>query len=159
MILLVSETDINKIWLPEKNTNLNDAWVLSCQYQWVSTSLINHDINRTLFGLKYQYRYCIIHIFGGKSLKKKKHCKRHNWPTALSTLTPATPLVTPLLEHRKCWGKTILPRARYRLGTYRTVDIFNFSLISWAILEKLHFLCFYIIKSMARKGYFGPKYP
>ena len=26
-----------------------------------------------------------------------------------------------------------------------------------AILEKLRFLCFYIIKSMARKGYFGPK--
>ena len=25
--------------------------------------------------------------------------------------------------------------------------------------EKMRFLCFYIIKSMARKGYFGPKYP
>ena len=37
---------------------------------------------------------------------------------------------TPLLERRKCWGKSILPRAGYRLDTYRTVDIFNFSLIS-----------------------------
>ena len=55
-------------------------------------------------------------------------------------------VVTPLHAGRQCWGKTILPRAGYRLGTYRTVDIFNFSLISWAILEKLGFLCFYIIK-------------
>ena len=37
---------------------------------------------------------------------------------------------TPLLERRQCWGTTILPRAGYRLGTYRTVDIFNFSLIA-----------------------------
>ena len=66
---------------------------------------------------------------------------------------------TPLHAGRQCWGKSILPRAGYGLGTYRTVDIFNFSLISLAILEKLYFLCFYIIKSMARKGYFGPKYP
>ena len=36
---------------------------------------------------------------------------------------------TPLLERRKCWAKSILPRAGYRLGAYRTVDIFNFSLI------------------------------
>lgn len=27
----------------------------------------------------------------------------------------------------------------------------------WALFEKTRFLCFYIIKSMARKGYFGPK--
>ena len=64
---------------------------------------------------------------------------------------------TPLHAGRQCWGKTILPRAGYGLGTYRTVDIFNFSHFSCPILEKLHFLCFYIIKSMARKGYFGPK--
>ena len=64
---------------------------------------------------------------------------------------------TPLLAGRQYWGKTILPRAGYRLGTYRTVDIFNFSHFSLTILEKLRFLCFYIIKSMARKGYFGPK--
>ena len=66
---------------------------------------------------------------------------------------------TPSLVGRQCWGKTILPGAGYGLGTYRTVDIFNFSLISWTILEKKRFLCFYIIKSIARKGYFGPKYP
>ena len=82
----------------------------------------------------------------------------------LSLLLPHSPaskilLVTPLHAGRQCWGKTILPRAGYGLGTYRTVDIFNFSLISWAILEKLRFLYFYIIKSMARKGYFGPKFP
>ena len=64
---------------------------------------------------------------------------------------------TPLHAGRQCWGKSILPQAGYGLGTYRTVDIFNFSLISLAILEKLRFLCFYIIKSMARKGYCGPK--
>ena len=52
-------------------------------------------------------------------------------------------LNTPLLDGRQCWGKTILPRAGYRLGTYRTVDIFNFSLISLTILEKKRFLCFY----------------
>ena len=66
---------------------------------------------------------------------------------------------TPLHAGRQCWGKSILPRAGYGLGTYRTVDIFNFSLISWTILEEKRFLCFYIIKSIARKGYFGPKYP
>ena len=64
---------------------------------------------------------------------------------------------TPSLVGRQCWGKTILPGAGYGLGTYRTVDIFNFSHFSCPILEKLRFLCFYIIKSMARKGYFGPK--
>ena len=68
-------------------------------------------------------------------------------------------LFTPLHAGRQCWGKTTLPGAGYGLGTYRTVDIFNFSHFSLAILEKLHFLCFYIIKSIARKGYFGPKYP
>ena len=61
------------------------------------------------------------------------------------------PLDTPLLKRSKCWGKTILPRAGYRLGTYRTVDIFNFSLISWTILEKKRFLCFYIIKSSKKR--------
>ena len=66
-------------------------------------------------------------------------------------------VTTPLHAGRQCWGKSILPRAGYGLGTYRTVDIFNFSHFSLAILEKLRFLCFYIIKSMARKGYFGPK--
>ena len=70
-----------------------------------------------------------------------------------------SPLHTPLLERRKCWGKSILPRAGYRLGAYSTVDIFNFSHFCWPILEKKRFLCFYIIKSIARKGYFGPKYP
>ena len=68
-------------------------------------------------------------------------------------------LFTPLLERCKCWGKSILPRPGYGLGTYRTVDIFNFSHFWWAILEKRRILCFYIIKSIARKGYFGPKYP
>ena len=58
---------------------------------------------------------------------------------------------TPLHAGRQCWGKTILPGAGYGLGTYRTVDIFNFSLILLAILEKRRFLCFYIIKSIARK--------
>ena len=56
---------------------------------------------------------------------------------------------TPSLVGRQCWGKTILPGAGYGLGTYRTVDIFNFSHFSWTILEKLRFLCFYI--------HFGPK--
>ena len=65
--------------------------------------------------------------------------------------------ITPSLVGRQCWGKTILPGAGYGLGTYRTVDIFNFSHFSCPILEKLRFLCFYMIKSMARKGYFGPK--
>ena len=46
------------------------------------------------------------------------------------TLIFSSNVTTPLLERRQCWGKTILPRAGYRLGTYRTVDIFNFSLIS-----------------------------
>ena len=64
---------------------------------------------------------------------------------------------TPSLVGRQCWGKSILPGAGYGLGTYRTVDIFNFSHFSWTILEKLRFLCFYIIESMARKGYLGPK--
>ena len=41
---------------------------------------------------------------------------------------------TSLLERRKCWGKSILPRARYRLGAYSTVDIFNFSHFWLAIL-------------------------
>ena len=73
---------------------------------------------------------------------------------------------TPLHAGRQCWGKTILPRAGYGLGTYRTVDIFNFSLISWAILEKLRFLCFYIIKSSKKRAKMplnltseGQKYP
>ena len=57
---------------------------------------------------------------------------------------------TPSLVGRQCWGKTILPGAGYGLGTYRTVDIFNFSHFSCPILEKLHFLCFYIIKSIAQ---------
>ena len=42
---------------------------------------------------------------------------------------------------------------------HNTGDIFNFSHFCLPILEKRRFLCFYIIKSIARKGYFGPKYP
>ena len=89
-----------------------------------------------------------------------------NFPAVLIIFTgrggagnPPLPTATPLHAGRQCWGKTILPGAGYGLGTYRTVDIFNFSHFSLAILEKLRFLCFYIIKSIARKGYFGPKYP
>ena len=77
----------------------------------------------------------------------------------VSQISKSMVIYTPLLERRKCWGKTILPRAGYRLGTYRTMDIFNFSHFCWPILEKKLFLCYYIIKSIARKGYFGPKYP
>ena len=75
----------------------------------------------------------------------------------MTSMIPDSCPITPLLDGRQCWGKSILPRAEYRLGTYRTVDIFNFSNFSCPILEKLRFLCFYIIKSMARKGDFGPK--
>ena len=35
--------------------------------------------------------------------------------------------IVEVIVGRQCWGKTILPRAGYRLGTYRTVDLFNFS--------------------------------
>ena len=66
-------------------------------------------------------------------------------------------MLTPSLVGRQCWGKTILPGAGYGLGTYRTVDIFNFSHFSCPILEKLRFLCFYIIKSVPRKGQNTPK--
>ena len=51
-------------------------------------------------------------------------------------------LNTPLLERCKCWGKSILPRAGYRLDAYSTLDIFNFSHFSLTILEKLRFLRF-----------------
>ena len=61
---------------------------------------------------------------------------------------------TPLLAGRQCWGKTILPRAGYRLGTYRIVDIFNFSLISLAILEKKRFFVFLHYKVNRSKGVF-----
>ena len=64
---------------------------------------------------------------------------------------------TPLLERRQCWGTTILPRAGYRLGTYRTVDIFNFSLISWTILEKKRFFVFLHYKINRSKGVFWAK--
>ena len=57
-------------------------------------------------------------------------------------------LVTPLLEWRKCWGKSILPRAGYRLGAYSTVDIFNFSHFCWPGLHKL----FDVLISWADRG-------
>ena len=56
-------------------------------------------------------------------------------------------LGTPLLERRKCWGKSILPRAGYRLGAYSTVDIFNFC---WPILEKKRFLMYILALEPSR---------
>ena len=44
-----------------------------------------------------------------------------------------------------------------RWRTSQGVDIPKISQFYWALFEKTRFLCFYIIKSMARKGYFGPK--
>ena len=46
----------------------------------------------------------------------------HIWFASLLSIVYVyllSPIFTPLLERRKCWGKTILPRAGYRLGTYR----------------------------------------
>ena len=66
---------------------------------------------------------------------KCKLCEQCKYVSSVSNYTP-------LHAGRQCWGKTILPGAGYGLGTYRTVDIFNFSHFSLAILEKLRFLYF-----------------
>ena len=64
-----------------------------------------------------------------------------------------------LLERRKCWGWPFcheLDIGWVHIGQ----KIFSILAISDGLFwRKSVFLCFYIIKSIARKGYFGPKYP
>merc|ERR1711963_631917 len=65
--------------------------------------------------------------------------------------------VTPRLNDKTDLGKSHLQDLARWLRTSQRVDIPKISQFYWAFFEKTRFLCFYIIKSMARKGYFGPK--
>ena len=64
---------------------------------------------------------------------------------------------TPRLSEKTDSGKTHLQDLARWWRTSQRVDIPKISQFYWALFEKTRFLCFYIIKSMARKGYFGPK--
>merc|ERR1712020_807185 len=64
---------------------------------------------------------------------------------------------TPRLNDKTDLGKSHLQDLARWLRTSQRVDIPKISQFYWAFFEKTRFLCFYIIKSMARKGYFGPK--
>merc|ERR1711953_1560482 len=66
-------------------------------------------------------------------------------------------VVTPCLNEKTDSGKTHLQDLARWWRTSQRVDIPKISQFYWALFEKTRFLCFYIIKSMARKGYFGPK--
>ena len=63
---------------------------------------------------------------------------------------------TPRLNDKTDSGKSHLQDLARWLRTSQRVDIQKISQFYWALFEKTRFLCFYIIKSMARKGYFGP---
>ena len=65
--------------------------------------------------------------------------------------------LTPRLNEKTDSGKTHLQDLARWWRTSQRVDIPKISQFYWALFEKTRFLCFYIIKSMARKGYFGPK--
>ena len=67
------------------------------------------------------------------------------------------PVDTPRLNDKTDSGKTHLQDLARWLRTSQRVDIPKISQFYWGLFEKTRFLCFYIIKSMARKGYFGPK--
>ena len=64
---------------------------------------------------------------------------------------------TPRLNEKTDSGKSHLQDLARWWRTSQRVDIQKISQFYWALFEKTRFLCFYIIKSMARKGYFGPK--
>merc|ERR1711978_420988 len=67
------------------------------------------------------------------------------------------PQVTPRLNEKTDSGKTHLQDLARWWRTSQRVDIQKISQFYWGLFENTRFLCFYIIKSMARKGYFGPK--
>ena len=53
-----------------------------------------------------------------------------------------------------------LPMVNFLIFVQKNVSTIRFQEIKirpFGDFEKMRFLCFYIIKSMARKGYFGPK--
>ena len=77
----------------------------------------------------------------------------NNWPA--EQRVPY--LDTPRLNEKTDSGKTHLQDLARWWRTSQRVDIPKISQFYWALFEKTRFLCFYIIKSMARKGYFGPK--
>ena len=88
----------------------------------------------------------------------------HRLPVAISvrvsvsTVLHTVPvLLTPRLNDKTDSGKSHLQDLARWLRTSQRVDIPKISQFYWALFEKTRFLCFYIIKSMARKGYFGPK--
>ena len=66
-------------------------------------------------------------------------------------------IVTPCLNEKIDSGKSHLQDLARWWWTSQGVDIQKISQFYWGLFEKTRFLCFYIIKSMARKGYFGPK--
>ena len=75
----------------------------------------------------------------------------------VQTRFPLCRLYTPRLNDKTDSGKTHLQDLARWLRTSQRVDIPKISQFYWGLFEKTRFLCFYIIKSMARKGYFGPK--
>ena len=76
---------------------------------------------------------------------------------ALHMATHFMAMLTPRLNEKTDSGKTHLQDLARWLRTSQRVDIQKISQFYWGLFEKTRFLCFYIIKSMARKGYFGPK--
>ena len=80
-----------------------------------------------------------------------------SWLSYCCTYTLITSTITPSLNDKIDSGKTHLQDLARWWRTSKGVDIPKISQFYWALFEKTRFLCFYIIKSMARKGYFGPK--
>ena len=61
---------------------------------------------------------------------------------------------------RICIKRKELPMVNFLIFVQKNVSTIRFQEIKirpFGDFEKMRFLCFYIIKSMARKGYFGPK--
>ena len=130
-------------------------WQISPLF-WLFLFWIYHDV----WCCYNDQRHEDFHYCQGKSIlirPKSDHClpllyRNKSWSNFIIRISTKYQLqnlnytsgsrLHPVARAAQMLGETILPRAGYRLGTYRTVDIFNFSHYWWAILEKRRFLCF-----------------
>ena len=109
---------------------------------------------RRCFGAKNQFLFEFVQK-GPDGPKKGNKWSKNNWVDHVRPYYTLSP--PPSLNKKIDSGNTHLQDLAQWWRTSKGLHIPKISQLFWRFSEKTRFLCFYNIKSMARKGYFGPK--
>ena len=125
---------------------------------WANIPSLHFHLTKYQWRIK-RYRILVLkrtaHHGPEDAKSKKKILIGCDLPITFTHLTKVSR--TPPLNEKIDSGNTHLQDLAQWWRTSKGLHIPKISQFYWGLFEKTRFLCFYIIKSMARKGYFGPK--